>query len=572
MLREIRLKNLAIARAVEVHLGEGLNALTGSTGAGKSLVVEAVRWLRGEKTDEGLIRKGEDRASAEAVFDLSARPDLLAALEEMGTEPSQDGILTLRRELRRNGRSAAFVDGGRTSAAHLSRICSRLLQLQSQHQQTELLDPSRHTTLLDDCGVDPELREAWNRCLLAWQQARRQMEEWRRRDEEFQAQREIYEYQRQELESAGLEEGEMDRLRERVALLAGGARLLEAAERARALLEDEEAGALGQIAGAVTQLGGPPEEIGALAESRESLVQAEELVQDAARQIERFLDGAHYDPRQLDADQSRLARLEELCRKYGRNERELIRHLESLQRRMAESQGGGEPPAALRKSLDQATRRLEEAGTALAKARRSVARKVSREATRLLSELGMPEAEMRFEISPRSDPEGPLRFRGARVTPHREGLEEVRILVRANRGERMGPLERAASGGELSRIGLVLRTLAVQRRQPALLILDEVDAGIGADIGLALGRRLLALSEGVQLLVITHLPPVAAMAHRHLVARKDLRGERTVGSIAEVEGEARLEEIRRMLGGEREEARELARALLGHRIRSAGAA
>ncbi len=562
LLREIRLKNLAIARDVTVPLSGGLNVLTGSTGAGKSLVVQAVRWLRGEKTDETLIRRGEEKSSAEAVFDLSGRDDLLRVLTELGLEPGEDGLLTLRRELRRNGKSAAFVDGRRTSAAHLSRICSQLLQLQSQHQQTKLLDPSAHVRLLDDCGVDPGLREEWRQAWKEWRMRREEMETWRRRNEAFQAQREIYEYQRRELEEAALVEGEMEALRERVALAAGGARLLEAAQEANQLLDGEESGALGQITAAAARLAGLPPDIEVFSESGELLMQAEELVLDAARQLERFLDAAHFDPAQLDADQARLARLEELTRKYGRSEHELIAYLQELQERLAENAASGEPPAELAKALQQATERLQSAASALSKARRKVARSVARQAAVLLGELGMPQAELSFALTPRSDPEGELRVGGSRVHAHRDGPERVQLLVRANPGESLAPLEKAASGGELSRIGLILRSLAVQGRQPALLVLDEVDAGVGADLGPAIARRLAALSTSVQILAITHLPAVAAVARQHLLATKDQRGERTLSRVEPVFGKERLAELTRMIGGARREAEILAQSLL----------
>ena len=562
VLREIRLKNLAIAREVSVSLGEGMNVLTGSTGAGKSLVVQAVRWLRGEKTSENLIRKGADRASATAVFDLSSREDLLQLLSTIGIDPPEDGIITLRRELRRGGKSVAFLDGRRTSAAQLELLCSHLLQLQSQHQQTRLLDPAHHVQLLDDCGVDPSLPEKWNEGWEDWRRRRDELELWKRRSEEFRAQREIYDYQLRELESAGLEEGEMERLRERVALMSGGVQLLEAIQEARELLEEEDKGALPRLSRALSKLTGRTEEISDLRESGELLLQAEDLLRDAVRQLERFEDNAHFDPRQLDADQERLAQLEGLVRKYGRNEHELLHYLEDLGSRLDEEGNDGRAPARLVAALSEATASLEEAGTSLLKARRSIASRVSREASALLEELGMPRAELAFDIQPRRDPDGPLRIQGVRVSPHRNGPHEVRLFLRANPGEAMGPLEKAASGGELSRIGLILRTLAVQGRQPALLVLDEVDAGIGADLGGAMARRLQAMSSLLQLLVITHLPAVAAVGRWHLVARKDSQGERTLSTIVPVEGKSRVEELARMIGGKGSSAIELAQKLL----------
>ncbi len=562
MLAELRLKNLAIARDVSLSLGPGLNALSGSTGAGKSLVVEAVRWLRGEKTESSLIRAGEDWASAEAIFDLQQSPSAAAWLAELGVELSADGILTLRRELRRNGRSRAFLDGNLTSANHLRAICERLLELFSQHQQTQIQDPARHRGLLDDCGVSAELREEWEAAYDRYKSCKRELSLWQKRREEFLAQREILLFQRRELADAHLQEGEMEQLRERVELLMHGAQIFEAARTALARLESDEGGAVSEVSSAIQALERAGDSIAVIGEAREALLQSLELASEATRELERFLDSADFSPEALDADQARLSQLESLCRKYARSESELLRLLEKLSGELDGEDWEEAEPERLLAPLRESVAALEQAGVRLWKERRRVARKVARAAKELLADLKMAEAELSFELDLQADPEGPIKLAGTRITPSREGPGSVRLFVRTNRGEAPGPIERIASGGELSRISLVLQTLAVTGTRPVLLILDEVDAGVGADLGPALARRLSAMSDALQVLVITHLPAVAAAAATHLVAEKSSSGERTLARIGQVHGDQRLAELSRMVGGEKRAAAQVARGLL----------
>lgn len=562
MLAELRLKNLAIARDVSLSLGAGLNALSGSTGAGKSLVVEAVRWLRGEKAESSLIRAGEDWASAEAIFDLTESSRTEDWLSELGVELSKDGILTLRRELRRNGRSRAFVDGRLTSANHLRAICEHLLELFSQHQQTQIQDPSRHRSLLDDCGVSDELLKEWEIAYDRYKSCERELALWQKRREEFLAQREILLFQRRELADAQLQEGEMEQLRERVELLTHGAKIFEAARTALARLETDEGGAVSEVSSAIQSLERAGDAIAVIGEAREALMQSLELASDAARELERFLDNADFSPQALDADQARLSQLESLCRKYSRSESELLRLLEKLSTQLDAEDWEEAEPERLLVPLRESINALEQAGARLWKERRRVARRVQRAAKDLLEDLKMGEAELSFELDLKPDPEGPIKLLGTRITPSKEGPGSVRLLVRTNRGEALGPIERIASGGELSRISLVLQTLAAQGARPALLILDEVDAGVGADLGPALARRLAAMSDALQVLVITHLPAVAAAASTHLVAQKSSSGERTLARIDQVHGEERLAELSRMVGGEKGSAAQVARGLL----------
>lgn len=563
MLLELHLRNLAVAAEVSIELGPGLNVLSGRTGAGKSLVVEALRWLRGDEVDRGILREGAEVASAEALFDIGGRPHLRAILDELGVDPPVDGLLRLRREVRREGRARAFVGARSSSAAVLQSLCELLIEMQSQHEQLSLRQPAAHAGVLDELGALEE-RARWNEAHAAWRGVEQRIARAQARSEQLREQRDLLEFQRRELEHARLSGDELDVLRARVARLEGGARLVENAQGAFDALESD-AGARASLTDALHHLRALPEELGELIDARDGLHAAVELVEEAKRALERFLDSRDFDPASLAEDQERLAELQGLVRKYGRTEAELVALRDRLRAELEGLEAEGGVPAALLRERELALSALQEAADALEKSRARTARRIERAATPLLGELGMPGAALRFDRIPEEDPEGAIRVGGRRCRPLATGPTAVRLSVRTNAGERFGPLERVASGGELSRIGLVLRSLGSASRRPALLLLDEVDAGLGADLGPALARRLRALAESGQVLVISHLPAVAAAADVHLAAYKAQDGERTESRIDVLEGQARLDELGRMLGSADEPAAALARELLRHR-------
>lgn len=562
MLCELHLRNLAVAADVSLRLDPGLNVLTGSTGAGKSLVAEAVRWLRGEPIDRGVVRAGAQTASAEATFDLHARPELVAELRERGVEVEADGVLRLRRELVASGRSRAWVDGRLASATLLQEIGEVLIQSQAQHLQLGLLDPRHHVAILDSLGVDDGLVRAWSSARAEHEDARRAIAEWTARRERLLEQRDVLQYQWRELDAASLDGDEIDGLRRTVSLMEGGARLLELVESARQRLDEEGGGAGPAIGAALASLRRAPDGVEELDAAMEALEGAAELVREASAGLEHVLDAAGVDPAAFENAQERLALLTDLTRKYGQTESGLIRLRDRL-REQLDGLGDGEAvPAAMAAAEIGARERLDAAGRALHNARKRVARRATADCGALLAELGMEGAELEFEFRPQVDPDGPVRIEGRRVAALAAGPAAVTLLARTNRGERAVGVHRGASGGELSRIALVLRSLALRGQAPALLLLDEVDAGIGADLAGAVGRRLAALAQAGQLLVITHQAQIAATADRHLLALKAAGDERVFTEVRVLDRRARLDELVRMLGTDNAESRRLAAGLL----------
>jgi DNA repair protein RecN (Recombination protein N) len=562
VLCELHLRNLAVAEDVSLRLDPGLNVLTGSTGAGKSLVTEAVRWLRGEAIDRGVVRTGAETASAEATFDLHTRPELVAQLREHGVEVEEDGLFRLRREQRVAGRSRAWIDGRLASAALLQQIGEVLIQSQEQHLQLGLLDSRRHAGVLDSLGVDDVLVAAWTEARNEFNSVRASIAAWVSQRDQLLEQREIIEFQWRELDRAGLLGDELESLRRKVSLMEGGARLLEIAQTARDRLEDDSTGAEAALAATLGQLRRTPDEIEELSAAREAVEGAAELVREATSNLERFLASAEIDPAAFDVAQERLSGLLELTRKYARTEIELVRLRDRLREQLDRLATDEELPGSLSKAQERARESLDAAGRALHAARKKVARRATAEAAPLLAELGMTGAELVFEMATEAEADGPVRLDGRRVAALPCGPATVTLLARTNPGERPAPVHKGASGGELSRIALVLRSLALRGQAPALLLLDEVDAGIGADLAPAVARRLGALAEAGQLLVISHQAHIAAAADRHLVALKATDEDRASSEIRILDRAGRVEEIVRMLGADTPESRHLASELL----------
>ncbi|RKZ10234.1 hypothetical protein DRQ32_07390, partial [bacterium] len=307
MLCELHLRNLAVAEDVSFELGPGLNVLSGSTGAGKSLITEAMRWLRGEPIDRGVLRAGADSASAEATFDLHTRPELIEQLRERAVELADDGMLRLRRELVAGGRSRAWVDGRLASAALLQAIGSILVQSQQQHLQLGLLEPRRHVDTLDSLGVAEDLVREWADARAQFLEAGQALARWTEERARLLEQREAIEFQWRDLDAAGLQAGELDGLRRKVSVMEGGARLLELAATARAQLEDDPRGAAPALAAALGQLRKAPDGVPELDQALESVTGAVELVSEAIAALEQILDGAELEPAAFEQAQERLA-------------------------------------------------------------------------------------------------------------------------------------------------------------------------------------------------------------------------------------------------------------------------
>ncbi|MBK8166223.1 MAG: hypothetical protein IPK64_09690 [bacterium] len=549
MLRELRIAHLALVDEATLPLERGLTMLTGETGAGKSLVAGALSLLAGGKAEPKLIREGEELAWVEGVFDLSENEAALGACGGLGVRVGGDGILVLRRELRREGRGRVLINGLVSSQALLEDIGGRLVAIQSQDQQRQLSRPAFAREFLDAAlGLESELA-AMREAVAEHQAAAAALAERQRESDLARRQQEMWEFQHRELVAMRLREGETDKLDEDLAVGRNARGLLEAASRA---LQDLSEGqpAAGELLGSAEKVLAPLEHTSARLGAALRLVRdAEAAVGEAAADLRRFVDGLEVDPARLDEWEERRAQYQALGRKYQRDVPGLIALRDELAQQLARQRNADQDVRGLEEALRAAATRAAEAALALRKARRDGATAVARRACELVRPLALPDLEMRFEIEPDLYASGPVELDGQRCRVTGHGADQVRLRVRTNRGEAPGEIGAIASGGERSRIWLGLSVLADRQAERPLLLFDEIDAGLGMDNARPVASLLAQLAESRQVVCITHLATVAVQGVRHWVVRKAARGRRTVLAVAEVTGEERVQEVARLLGG-----------------------
>jgi DNA repair protein RecN (Recombination protein N) len=550
MLLELRIGNLALAADVAVTLHPGLTALTGETGAGKSMIAGALALLAGDKGDRELVRSGEDLAWVEGVFDLSHRPDLITAVARLGVNVGDDAVLVLRREIRREGRGRVLINGLVSSLALLERLGPLLLAVQSQDQQRELARPGFARDFLDQLLGLGELREQVGVTLAAFREAQRELRQREEEDDLAREQTDLWRYQYDELTAASLREDEEDGLVERIAEKRHAHDLQSAAAAALARLEDGPAAVRDGLGGAVSALAAQAGRSPRLAGARDGLATAAELVAEAAHALEGFLDQLDLDPRGLDELEARKALYEDLRRKYHRDIGGLLALQATLAQRLERQGNAQRELAALAAEIDAARQAVAAAALELRARRRLGGPGLAEAAQDLIRPLALPSLELEFAILPHKEP-GEIEVDGesCRIDPH--GADRVELLARTNPGESRGEVAAVASGGERSRIHLGLTVMRQgESGGPLVRLYDEVDAGLGMDAAPPIAHLLRRLARGGQVLCITHLPTLAVHADWHLVVTKRVEEGRTSLQLGELAPEPRIREIARLLGGE----------------------
>ena len=560
MLRFLRIRNLAVIEAAEVEFEPGFNVLTGETGAGKSILVEAVGLLLGARASADLVRTGEAQATIEAIFE-----DPSTRFARSGQAPERE--LIVRREITSQGRSRSFVNGALATAAALRDLSSRLVELHGQHEHQALLDPLAHLPLLDDYARLADIAGAVAAAWTTVRALREQLERSRMDAREKAARLDLIAFQLGEIEKAAPKAGEDDEL-------AAARQVLASAERVQRLCEESYSALYDSDAAVLAGLGGVWKRVGELAtiepqfapyvESREGI---KSQLEDLALFLRSYADGIDASPGRLQQVEDRLALLERLKRKYGPTLQDVIDKGAALARERELLTGSSERAEDLTRALDAANATYLDAARGLSRRRRRAALTFARELETLLAELAM--ASTRFEV----------RFNELELPRDawsERGIDQAEFFVSPNPGEDLRPLARIVSGGELSRVMLALKTLAAQdaSRSPdgaqaapssaRTLIFDEVDAGIGGRVADVVGSRLQALGEQFQVLCITHLPQIAARATTQFMIEKSVRRGRTVTRVERLDGSGRVEELARMIGGASvtEQVRASARELL----------
>ncbi len=541
MLERLTIRDLALVEHVELAFGPGLHALTGETGAGKSLLVDALGLLVGQRADADVVREGAKAAVVEAEFRLAGEAATRArsVLESFGLA-LEDDTLIVRREVSAEGRSRASVNQSSVTLASLKRLTEGLLDLHGQHEHQWLLRDDAAIASLDRLAGLEDERARYAEALAALREAEGDLERLESSLATYAERRDYLLEAARELDEAKLEAGEDDALRSEAQRLAHADRLRSLVQQAIEQLSEAEHSALASLASArhaTEQAAAIDASLEpALASARDAAFAAEE----AAQLLADYADRLEADPERLESVESRRELLARLTRRYRRTLEELIAWRPELARELGQGEDaeGARERAALARA--EAERSCLTVGRALSQRRRSAASEWSNRLTRELAPLGFAHARIAFEVSGAAD-----------GRPGPTGLDQVELAFTPNPGESARPLARIASGGELSRVMLALECALQARDRVGVLVFDEVDSGIGGAVAQAVGERLRDLARHAQVLCITHLPILAALAQHHLVVRKQVTRGRTTARITTLEPAERVEELARMLAGER---------------------
>jgi len=554
MLRELRLKNFAVVESVTVPFTSGLNVLTGETGAGKSILVDAIVLVRGGRAQSDVIRAEADTATAEAVFALGAAPGARSVLDDAGLAADDNGDIVVRRELARSGRHRAFVNDSPVSVGLLERLGDTLVEVHGQHEHQRLLEPTRQLELLDRFADTDEGCAAVGALHAKYRAAADEADATRVAERDRAQREDLLRFQVSELDAARLRVGEEEELRAELRRLQHAERFVAGLAEAAALLDESPQSANERLARALKVV----QELGRLdptfAAPAEALDAARIHVDEALAAVRRLRASVVAEPGRVDVVHERLDALARLRRKYGDGEEAMLRFRADAARELDRLERHEELLAEQERLLGELRGELAAAAGALSDRRRAAAARLASQVERALRALGMDRAV--FEVAVDRLPE-----------PGPRGLDRVELRISTNPGEEAKALGRVASGGELSRTMLALKAVLARADRMPVLVFDEVDAGIGGRVASVVAQTLAGAAEGRQVLCVTHLAPIAALADHHLHVAKSIRGGRSRVAVAALSGNARVEEIARMLGGAATTAAALqhARDLLGAR-------
>jgi DNA repair protein RecN (Recombination protein N) len=553
MLIELRIENFAVIERLAVSLEPGLNVLTGETGAGKSIIVGALSLLLGERASTEAIRTGADRALVEGVFEVAGRPDILSLLDEHGLT-SEDGLLILRREVAAEGRNRAWVNGSASTASLVGELGSRLVDLHGQHEHQALLRTDAQRDILDAYAAQTERVARLGDAHADLVRARRALETLDDRRREIEQRSDFLRFQLAEIEQAAIDPDEEARLEEESRRLEHAEDLARLSATLHQALYEGEGAVADRIASLRKELDQLIRIDSAQEDARPLLETAYYAVEELGRRMGEYAGRIEHDPARLDAIQSRRNLLFRLKSKYGPDLAHVLATAAEARHELDALEGAAFERAALEKELERTTAAVSDLADQVTTTRSRAADRLAREVMDVLPALGLDGARFRVNLEALAE-SGP------------NGRERVEFLVAVNRGFEPRSLSRVASGGELSRVMLALKTILARVDAVPTLVFDEIDAGIGGRIAVRVGAQLQDVAEHHQVFAITHLPQIASRAHHHLLVIKDDSRGTSRTALQRLDGHDRVRELARMLGGDPESPASLdhARELLAVR-------
>jgi DNA repair protein RecN (Recombination protein N) len=552
MLTELHIQNFAIIDKLDLRFGNGLIILTGETGAGKSIILDAVVMLIGGKADATFVRADSDAAFVEAVFQLKG-PEKEAVHELLNREDLMDNpdYVVLMREVRKEGRSVARINGRTVNVGLLKEIGALLIDIHGQAEHLSLLDPRAHLGLLDRYAEVAKPLTEYRQTYHALLNLRRELNDLRKAQADSNRRIEILTYQAEEIEDARLKAGEEEELRKERDRLANAESLAQNAQEALAVLEEgspETPAAtdlVGQAAQALAALAKIDEGQTELANQAELML---DTISDIIHGLRGYLEEIEFNPKRLDEVEERLDLIHSLMRKYGGSVPAVIAYGEDARKQLETISGATDRIAELEMQEAKLLEKIGKQGTTLTEKRKSAAKEMGKGIEIELDDLKMASAQFGVDFQTKPDPNGAPLADGTRIAFDQNGFDRVEFLVAPNPGEGLKPLAKIASGGETSRLMLGLKNVMATADEVPALIFDEIDQGIGGRVGMVVGQKLWNLSRTHQVFCVTHLPQLAVFGDQHYQVQKLVDKGRTLTRVEQLEGEPRLLELSQMLG------------------------
>ena len=534
MLKFLHIENIAVIERSDIEFSSGFNVLTGETGAGKSIVIDSINAVLGERTSRELIRAGCDTAEVSAVFGELDNATA-AALSDIGVVPDDDGNIVIRRRLSAAGKGLIKLNDRPVTATELKEVGRHLVNIHGQHDNQALLDPERHLDYVDAVADDDPIKGKYYAEFREINKIRKELAAVQTDEDEKRRRVDLLKYSINELESAGIKPGEYDKLRRKLEIARNYQKTAEALARAYSALKGDD-----ELDGAVSLLSGAEKALSSLrdeewAKRASVLSSSASAAEDVSAAIYDFLENAEYSDIDPDEINARLDTLDKLMLKYGGGEWELLKALDKAREELNDIEFSDKKAAELSELLDSSVERLVALGEELTKVRKKAAAAFEKQVCDILSYLNMP--DVRFTVQ----------FAKGRYT--KRGCDTAEFMISANRGESVKPLSKIASGGELSRVMLAIKSVLLGKDPVGTMIFDEIDTGISGYTAGKVGTQLKRVAENRQVICVTHLAQIAAMGDTHLLIEKKAEGDRTFTSVSPLSYEDRINEIARIMSG-----------------------
>ena len=537
MLSSLSVRNLAVVEDLALNFDSGMTSLTGETGAGKSMLVDALSLVLGDRADSKMIRQGADRAEIEAEFSIDNNPVLHKWLVDQ--ELDDDDLCHLRRTISRDGRSKGYINGRVVPLVLLREVSERSIDIHGQHAHQSLVRPQTQRELIDIVADNKALLNELKQAYQNWQQLQQQLADLQQQSDDQAARQELLQYQVNELEALELSEESIQQLLQDQAQLANASQLISAAEAGlHQIFDAEQAAAYDQISHSLGELEKLQDYEPRFASAVETLNAAIINLDETATELRHYLDHAELDPGRLEVIETQLSQLHDLARKHQVEIEQLPELYQSLSDELAALSNSEVTLAQLQQDVSASEKRCRELCEQLHQRRQQAAGPLGEQITASIQQLAIPAGKIEIEVSPNTD---------NRFSEH--GSDQIRLLVTTNPGQPAGDLAKVASGGELARISLAIQVVTAGQRSVPTLIFDEVDVGIGGSVAEVVGQHLRKLASSQQVICITHLPQVAAQAHHQLQVNKKHLTDSTHITVDKLSKTQRVEEIARMLGG-----------------------